>query len=97
MKFWKPVNEVLEACARSAIDRSTSPECIAKANDRLLQTLTDEDVIEQLKTREADKCSNAMFKSTTNYLHHVETILFFIEASRNYALVLLPASWRGTK
>ena len=79
----KPVNEVLEACARSAGDRSTSPECIANANDRLLQTLTHEDVIEQLKTWEAEQCSNAMFKSTTNYLHHVETILFFVEASRN--------------
>jgi len=58
----KPVNEVQEACARSAVDSSTSPECIANANDRLLQTLTDEDVIEQLKTWEAEKCSNAMFK-----------------------------------
>jgi len=61
----KPVNEVQEACASSAVDRSTSPECIANANDRLLQTLTDEDVIEQLKTWEAEKCSNAMFKLST--------------------------------
>ena len=29
-----------------------------------------------------------MFKSLTNYLHHVETILFFIEASRNSDMVL---------
>ena len=84
----KPVNQVLEDCARSAVDRSTSPECIANANGRLLQTLTDEDVIEQLITWEAEKCSNAMFKATTNYLHHVETILFFVETSRNSDLVL---------
>ena len=61
----KAVNEVQEVCARSAVDRSTSPECIANANDRLRQTLTDEDVIEQLKTWEAEKCSNAMFKLIT--------------------------------
>ena len=84
----KPANDVLEACARSAVDRSMSPECITNANDRLLQTLTDEDVIDQLKTWEAEKCSNAMFKSTTNYLHIVETIVFFVEASRNSGLVL---------
>ena len=54
----KPVNQVLEACARSAVDRSTSPECIINANDHLLQTLTDEDVIEQLKTWEAEKCGS---------------------------------------
>ena len=53
----KPVNEIMEACARSAVDRSTSPECIANANDRLFQTLTDEDVIEQLKN---EKQKNAL-------------------------------------
>ena len=42
----KPVNQVMEACARSAVDRSTSPESTTNANDRLLQTLTDEGVIE---------------------------------------------------
>lgn len=54
----------------------------------MLQTLTDEDVMEQLNTWETEKSSNAMFKSITNYLHRVETILFFVEASRNADLVL---------
>ena len=39
----KPVSDVQEACARLAVDKN-SRECIANANDRLLQTLTDEGV-----------------------------------------------------
>jgi len=54
----------------------------------LLQTLTDETVIEQLKNWEAEKCSNEIFKSIVNYLHHVETILLFIEPSRNSDITL---------
>ena len=34
------------------------------------------------------KSSNAMFKSLMNYLHRVQTILFFVEASRNADLAL---------
>jgi len=79
----KPVNELQEACVRS-----TSPKCITIANEHLLQTLTHEAVIEQLKNWEAEKCSNAMLKSIMNYLHHVETILLFVEASRNSDLTL---------
>lgn len=78
----KPVNELHEACA------STSLDGIADANDRLIQTLNNENVMDQLKTWEAEKCANAMFKSITNYLHNVETILYFVEASRNSDLVL---------
>ena len=37
---------------------------------------------------EAQKSSNAMFKSLINYIHRVETILHFIEASRNSDIVL---------
>jgi len=86
----KPVNELREVCARSAADRSTSTsaKCITIANEHLLQTFTDEAVIEQLKNWEAEKCSNAMLKSVVKYLHHVETILHFVEPSRNSDITL---------
>jgi hypothetical protein len=84
----EPVNELQEACSRSPADKSTSQQDINNANEQLIQTLTDESIIQQLKTWEAEKCSNAMFKSMMNYVHHVEIILFFIEASRNSDLTL---------
>jgi len=72
----KPVNELQEVCARLA------------AYEHLCQTLTDEAVLEQLKNWEAEKCPNAMLKSMVNYLHHVETILLFVEPSRNSDITL---------
>ena len=89
--FSKPVNEVLEVLQDQQLtdarvqNASLMPR---NAKDHLLQILTDEDFIEQLKTWEAEKCSNAMFKSITNYLQCVQTILFFVEAPRNSDLVL---------
>ena len=77
------MNELQDACSGSPTDKSTSQENIKIANKQLIQTLTDGSIIQQLKTWEGGKCSNAMFKSMMNYLHHVEIILFFIESSRN--------------
>ncbi|KAH3735888.1 hypothetical protein DPMN_042448 [Dreissena polymorpha] len=74
---------VHKACAKTAVVRSTNPGAVTIANDELLHTLTNEDVIKQLKTWEAQKSTNAMFKSLMNYIHRVETILYFVEASRN--------------
>ena len=65
-----------------------SPESITTAHDHLERILIDEDVMQQLKAWEAEKSSNAMFKSMMNYVHRVETILFFVEASRNADLNL---------
>ena len=84
----KPTKELQEACANSASGASDGPECIRIANTSLLQVLTNEDVIQQLKRWEDRKSSDAMFKSMMNYLHRVETILFFVEASRNADLSL---------
>jgi len=64
------------------------PESITTAHDHLERILIDEDVMQQLKAWEAEKSSNAMFKSMMNYVHRVETILFFVEASRNADLNL---------
>lgn len=86
----RPVNELQEACDKSTCQKSTraSQDNITVANKNLLQTLSNESIIEQLKAWEQEKSSNAMFKSLLNYLHHVEVILHFIEASRNSDLIL---------
>lgn len=81
-------DSVQEACGRSVWDKDCSPESVHIANNQFLQTLNDEEVTQQLKLWEAEKSSNAMFKSMMNYLHRVETILFFIEGSRNADLIL---------
>jgi len=85
----KPTTELEDACANIASGSGDGQECIKNANTSLLQVLTDENVVEQLKKWEEQKSSNAMFKSMMNYLHRVETILFFIEASRNADLSTL--------
>ena len=84
----KPTKELQEACTNTASGTSDGSECIRIANTSLLQVLTKEDVIQQLKKWEDQKSSNVMFKSMLNYLHRVETILLFVEASRNADLAL---------
>ncbi len=80
-----PTKELHEACINMAYGGS---ECIRIANTNLLQVLTEENIIQQLKTWEDQKSSNAMFKSMMNYLHRVEVILLFVEASRNADIAL---------
>ena len=58
------------------------------ANTSLLQVLTNEEVIQQLEKWKDRRSSNAMFKSTMNYLHQVEFILYFVKASRNEDLAI---------
>ena len=82
----KPTAEIQEAC-KKACSRD-GERCIKDANTRLFQTLTEEDVIQQLIKWEDRKSSNAMFKSMMNYLRRVEIILLFVEASRNADLTL---------
>ena len=80
-----PTKELQEACINMASDGS---ECIRIANTSLLQVLSKENAIQQLKTWEGQKSSNAMFKSMVNYLHRVKVILLFVEASRNADIAL---------
>ena len=80
-----PTKELQEACINMASDGS---DCIRVANTSLLQVLSKENVIQQLKTWESQKSSNAMFKSMMNYLHRVKVILLFVEASRNADIAL---------
>ena len=80
-----PSKELQEACINMASDGS---ECIRVANTSLIQVLSKGNVIQQLKTWESQKSSNAMFKSMMNYLHRVKVILLFVEASRNADIAL---------
>ena len=78
--------EIDEAC--SVANKNTQTESVKQANAHLLQTLTQENVMKRLHDWEEQKAKNAMFRSMMNYLHRVETILYFIAASRNADLHL---------
>ena len=78
--------ELEEAC--SVANKNTKAESVKQANAHLLQTLTQENVMKRLHDWEEQKAKNAMFRSMMNYLHGVETILYFVAASRNADLHL---------
>ena len=67
---------------------SDGPQCIRIVNTSLLQVLCREKVMQQLQMWEELKPSNVMFKSLMNCLHRVETILLFVETSRNADIAL---------
>ena len=75
-----------EVC--SVASKDTKAESMKQANAHLLQTLTQENVMKRLHDWEEHKAKNAMFRSMMNYLHRVETILYFVTASRNADLHL---------
>ena len=74
-------SEVERACKDS--DKTTRPTSVKREHSNLLQKLTEKDFLKRLKDWETEKNENAMFRSMMNYIHRVETILFFIAASRN--------------
>ena len=49
---------------------------VQKANDNLMDVLTQKNVIQRLEKWKTQKSRNAMFLSLMNYLHRVETILY---------------------
>ena len=57
-------------------------------NAHLLHTLNQGNLMKRLQDWEAQKAQNPMFRSLMNYLHRVETILYFVAASRNADLHL---------
>lgn len=73
--------EVEELCAKRSPHESM--KC---ASAQLLQTV--DDLLKRFKDWEIRKSENAMFKALMNYLHRVETIMFFVAASRNADLKL---------
>ena len=83
---WEATDRVEEACSEE--NKSTKAESMKQANITLLHALTTAEVMKAFKDWETQRYKNAMFKSIMNYLHRVETILFFVAASRNADLVL---------
>lgn len=79
-------NEMEDACA--VVNKSTRPASVQRANAHLLHTLNQGNLLKRLQDWEAQKAQNAMFRSLMNYLHRVETILYFVAASRNADLHL---------
>ena len=81
---------VESACSEE--NKSTKAEYVKQANTTLPHVLTTGKVMKTFRDWEAQRSKNAMFKSIMNYLrvhvHRVETILFFVAASRNADLVL---------
>ena len=57
-------------------------------NTTLLQALTTAEVVKTFQDWETELSKNIMFKSMMNYIHRVDTILFFMAASRNADLAL---------
>ena len=78
------VTEVEEACSV----KNARAEFVKQANASLQHSLTQANVFERLHEWQEQKAKNAMFRSMMNYLHRVETILFFVAASRNADLQL---------
>jgi len=56
---------------------------VKQVNTILLEALATADVITVFQNWEKERSKNAMFKAMMNYLHRVETILFFVAATRN--------------
>ena len=79
-------DEVEAACSEG--DKCTKAESVKEANTTLLQALTTAEVVKTFQDWETKRSKNAMFKSMMNYIHRVETILFFVAASRNADLTL---------
>jgi len=50
---------------------------VKQSNTILLEALATADVITVFQNWEKERSNNAMFKAMMNYLHRVETILFF--------------------
>jgi hypothetical protein len=82
----KATEEVEAACSEG--NKCMKAESVKQANTTLLQALTTAEVVKTFQDWEAQRSKNPMFKSMVNYLHRVETILFFVAASRNADLVL---------
>lgn len=69
-------------------NKGIKAESVKHANDHLQQVLTENGVIKKLHDWEGEKSKNAMFRSLMNYMHRVETNLYFVAASRNADLNL---------
>jgi len=96
-QFFKDNPDLVEVCqeasnemedAGAVANQSTGPAFIQRANAHLLHTLTRKNVMKRLQDWDAENAHNAMFHSLMYYLHRMETILYFVAASRNADLRL---------
>ena len=67
----------------SKAGNNTKAEHVKEVNMNFLQVISTADVVNKFKIWEIQHSNNAMFRSLMNYLHRVETILYFVAASRN--------------
>ena len=74
--------------ACSAENKNTKFANVHQTHEILIHKLTQENLLKRLQDWEAQKSKNAMFLSLMNYLHRVESILFFVAASRSSDLNL---------
>lgn len=81
----KTTEDILQAF--TGAEKSNRSESVRLAPDHLRQVLY-EDFFHQFEAWETEKSSYTVFKSVMNYLHRVESILFFVAASRNSDLAL---------
>jgi hypothetical protein len=79
-------DDIEEACSKS--NQASRAESVMPAHSNLLQVLSNTDMLNLFQTWVTKRSQHAMFKSLMNYLHRVETILFFVAASRNTDLTL---------
>jgi len=89
-QFFKDNPDLVEVCQKASTEmedactvanKNTRPASVQRANAHLQHTLTQENAMKRLQDWEAQKAQNAMFHSLMNYLHRVETILYFVAAS----------------
>ena len=82
----KATGQVLSNC--SVKDKTRKAESAKQANNALIEDLNDLQFVEAFECWQACRAKNAMFRSIMNYLHRVESILFFVAASRSADLIL---------
>ncbi len=96
-EFFKENPQIDRVCAGSAkaievactvTDKSERAQKVKEADITMKDVLRNHQIREQFEAWEEKKSENAMFKAMMNYLHRVEVILHFIEASRNADLQL---------
>ena len=80
-------SKIEDACSVK-LNKQTKAEAVKCANTHLVETLANNNIMKNFQDWKVKRSENAMFRSMMMYLHRVETILFFISASRNADLSL---------
>ena len=84
--FLKTTEQMLLTCPEK--DKTRKVGSPKQANNALIGVLNDLQFVEAFECWQTRRAKNAIFRSIMNYLHCVESILFFVAASRNADLIL---------